>query len=234
LPFKQGNDYMTRYFLLGLAILGVFAFTPTESKADALLNTSVPVFADTLAVGSMYFDSEQTFQEVINLSVQHDNEGIARLIQNGHISDLTREEKDILVLKNGATPESLAEFRFLTGQTTFWTSTKNITAKPVPRPTQTPTPESTPLPAESPIPTSKQHSRQTENNPPFDDDNAKRNSHQVDGKWKRYPAKKHRVTTLPSSGPRPTPTPLIMNEGNNLYNSDLTQPFKNYRKPVGQ
>ena len=42
------------------------------------------------------------------------------------------------------------------------------------------------------------------------------------------------ATALPASSPRPTPTPLIMNEGTNLYNSDSTQPFKNYRKPAGQ
>jgi uncharacterized protein (TIGR02246 family) len=42
------------------------------------------------------------------------------------------------------------------------------------------------------------------------------------------------ATALPASNPRPTPPPLIMNEGTNLYNSDLTQPFKNYRKPAGQ
>lgn len=230
-------------------------FVITRTSFIALLITSVPVFADTLAVGSMYFASEQTFQEVINFSVQHDNEGIARLIHNGHISDLTREEKDIVVLKSGSTPESLAEFRFLNGPTTYWTLAKNVTnfAKPTPTPTPlpTPTPESTPLPAESPTPTSKQHNRQNENNPPFDDDNGKRIWHQVDGKWKRYPIKKRHVTgwhapaanprvshspaaPLPASSPRPTPTPLIMNEGTNLYNSDLTQPFKNYRKPVGQ
>jgi hypothetical protein len=40
------------------------------------------------------------------------------------------------------------------------------------------------------------------------------------------------ATALPASSPRPTP--LIMNEGTNLYNSDSTQPFKNYRKPAGQ
>jgi len=42
------------------------------------------------------------------------------------------------------------------------------------------------------------------------------------------------ATALPASSPRPTPTSLIMNEGTNLYNSDWTQPFKNYRKPAGQ
>jgi hypothetical protein len=169
----------------------------TKSLFIALFLTSVPVFADTLVVGSMYFDSEQTLKEVINLSAQHDNEGIAKLIQNGHISDLTREEKDIVVLISGSTPESPAEFRFLNGPTTYWTLTKNVTnfAKPIPTPTPlpTPTPESTPLPTESPTPSSKQHNRQNENNAPFDDDNGKRIWHQVDGKWKWYPANKRQV-----------------------------------------
>ena len=215
-------------------------FVITRSSFIALFITSVSVFADTLVVGSMYFDSEQTLKEVINLSAQHDNEGIAKLIQNGHISDLTREEKDIVVLKSGSTPASPAEFRFLNGPTTYWTLEKNVThfANPTPTPTPlpTPTPESTPLPAESPTPTSKQHNRQNENNAPFDDDNGKRIWHQVDGKWKWYPAKKRHVTgwppaatlpspaanprvspspaaALPASSPRPTPTPSIMNEG---------------------
>jgi hypothetical protein len=120
----------------------------------ALFITSVPVFADTLVVGSIYFDSEQTLKDVINLSAQHDNEGIAKLIQNGHISDLTREEKDIVVLISGSTPESPTQFCFLNGSTTFWTLTKNVThfAKPIPTPTPlpAPTPGSTPPPTESP------------------------------------------------------------------------------------
>ena len=112
-------------------------FVITRSSFIALFITSEPVFADTLVVGSMYFDSEQTLKEVINLSAQHDNEGIAKLIQDGHISDLTREEKDIVVLMSGSTPESPAEFRFLNGPTTFWTLAKNVTtlAKPIPTPT---------------------------------------------------------------------------------------------------
>jgi hypothetical protein len=227
----------------------------------ALFITSTPVFADTLVAGSVYFDSEQTLKEVINLSEQHDNEGIAKLIKNGHISDQTQEAKDIVVVISGSTPESPAEFRFLSGPTTYWTVTKNVTnfAEPIPTPTPlpTPTPESTPVAKESPRPSSKRHNRQNEKNSPFDDDNGKRIWHQVDGKWKWYPAKKRHVTSwpaattlpasaanprvspspaaaLPASSPRPTPTPLIMNEGTNLYNSDATQPFKNYRKPVGQ
>jgi hypothetical protein len=181
----------------------------TRSLFIALFITSVPAFADTLVVGSMYFDSEQTLKEVINLSAQHDNEGIAKLIQNGHISDLTREEKDIVVLISGSTPESPAEFRFLNGPTTFWTLTKNVTnfAKPIPTPTplQTPTPESTPLATESPTPTSKQHKRQNENNAPFDDDNGKRIWHRVDGKWKWYPANKRQVPVKKALPPGEAP-----------------------------
>src|SRR5580704_2972450 len=142
-------------------------FVITTCISVALFITSVPVFADTLLVGSVYFDSEQTLKEVINLSAQHDNEGIAKLIQSGHISDLTREEKDIVVLISGSTPESPAEFRFLNGPTTFWTLTKNVTnfAKPIPTstvvptptPTPVPTPTPTPVPTESPTPTSKDY-----------------------------------------------------------------------------
>jgi hypothetical protein len=34
--------------------------------------------------------------------------------------------------------------------------------------------------------------------------------------------------------PHPTPTPLLMNAGTSLYNSDYTQPFKNVKKLPGQ
>src|SRR5271166_4229579 len=147
-------------------------FVITTSIFVALFITSVPVFADALVVGSIYFDSEQTLREVINLSAQHDNEGIAKLIQNGHISDQTREEKDIVVLISGSTPESPAEFRFLNGPTTYWTMTKSVAnlAKPIPTPTPLPTPTSTPVPtptpapteSPTPTPTSEHHRRQHE------------------------------------------------------------------------
>jgi hypothetical protein len=75
------------------------AVRPTQTKLSlaapfviiALFITSTPVLADTLVAGSVYFDSEQTLTEVINLSEQHDNEGIANLIKNGHISEQTQE-----------------------------------------------------------------------------------------------------------------------------------------------
>jgi len=63
--------------------------TITNTLAIVWLITSVPVFADTLVVGSVYFDSLQTLNEVIKLSAQHDNEGIAKLIGNGHVSNQT-------------------------------------------------------------------------------------------------------------------------------------------------
>ena len=188
-------------------------FVITTSIFVALFITSVAVFADTLVVGSIYFDSEQTLKEVINLSAQHDNEGIAKLIQNGHISDQTREEKDIVVLISGSTPESPAEFRFLNGPTTYWTMTKNVAnlAKPIstPTPTSTPLPTPAPPPTESPTPTptSEHHRRQHESNAPFDDDNGQRIWHQVDGKWKWYPANRHPLPVkkaLPADG-----TPLV-------------------------
>src|ERR1700693_1990860 len=93
----------------------------------ALFITSTPVIADTLVAGSVYFDSEQTLKEVINLSEQHDNEGIAKLIKNGHVSNQTGAEMDIAVLISGSTPESPAEFRFLNEPTTYWTLTRNVT-----------------------------------------------------------------------------------------------------------
>ena len=191
-------------------------FVITTSIFVALFITSVAVFADTLVVGSIYFDSEQTLKEVINLSAQHDNEGIAKLIQNGHISDQTREEKDIVVLISGSTPESPAEFRFLNGPTTYWTMTKNVanlakplsTPTPLPTLTSTPLPTPTPAPTESPTPTptSEHHRRQHESNAPFDDDNGQRIWHQVDGKWKWYPANRHPLRlkkALPADGTAP-------------------------------
>jgi hypothetical protein len=190
-------------------------FVITTSIFVALFITSVPVLADTLVVGSIYFDSEQTLKEVINVSAQHDNEGIAKLIQNGHISDQTREEKDIVVLISGSTPESPAEFRFLNGPTTYWTMTKNVAnlAKPIPTPTPLPTPTSTPVPtptpapteSPTPTPTSEHHRRQHESNAPFDDDNGQRIWHQVDGKWKWYPANKHHVRVKKALPPDEAP-----------------------------
>jgi hypothetical protein len=171
----------------------------------ALFITSVPVFADTLVVGSVYFDSVQTLKEVIKLSAQHDNEGIAKLIENGHVSSQTGNEMGIVVLTSGSTPESPAEFHFLNEPTTYWTLTKNVTSlvKPIEtsRPAPTPIPESkpTPAPTESPTPTSKHYHRQHESNATFDDDNGQRNWHQVDGKWELYPANKHHVPVKKAS-----------------------------------
>ena len=160
----------------------------------------MPVFADTLLVRSVYFDSMQTLNEVIELSAQHDNEGIAKLINSGHISSQTGTDMDIVVLVTGSTPDSPAEFRFLNGPTTYWTLTKNVTdlAKPIatptpPPPVPTPTAEPTPLAAESPSPALKQSRRRQENLSPLDDDNGRRIWHQVDGQWKWYPANRHHL-----------------------------------------
>jgi hypothetical protein len=183
----------------------------------ALFITSAPVFADTLVAGSVYFDSVQTLNEVNKLSAQQDNEGIAKLTENGHISKQTGGEMDIVVLLSGSTPDDPAEFRFLNGPTTYWTLTRNVAnltrpietstpvptatrtlePKPTPVPTESPTstlkPKPTPVLTESPTPTSKHYQRKHKSNAPFDDDNGRRIWHQVDGKWKWYPANKHDV-----------------------------------------
>jgi hypothetical protein len=226
----------------------------TGSLLMALFIRPAPVLADTLVVGSVYFDSEETLNEVINLSSQHDNEGIAKLIKDGHISDRTQAEQEIIVLVSPSTPESPTEFRFLNGPTTFWTLAKNVTnfAKPLPAQTPLPTsrPESTPSPAETP--SSKQHNQQNESKARFHNDSGRHAWHLVDGRWKWHANNRHLadwhaastnaanssvspgpVRTLPGSSSRPSPTPLIMNEGTNLYNSDRTQPFKD-SKPGGQ
>ena len=45
----------------------------------ASVATAVPVFADTLVSGSVYFDSQQTLEEVVKLSAEKDNEGISQI-----------------------------------------------------------------------------------------------------------------------------------------------------------
>ncbi len=157
----------------------------TKSLLITLFATSVPVFADTLAKGSVYFDSQKTLEEVVKLSAEKDNESILKLINNGHVSQRTDSDKDIIVTIAGLTPESPAEFRFLTGPTTYWTLTKFVTKSVEPAPTPTSEP--------SLSLTAKRKYRESESDTPSDDDNGRRIWHKVDGKWKWYPANKHPV-----------------------------------------
>jgi len=160
-----------------------------------IIATSVPVCADTLVSGSVYFDSQKTLEEVVQLSAKKDNESILKLIKNGHVSQQIDSDKDIEVLTTGFTPESPAEFRFLSGPTTYWTLRKFI-AKSV-EPTSTPTP----IPEQSPSPTVKRTHTESESDAPFDDENGHRIWHKVDGKWKWYPANKHHVPEKKGSPP---------------------------------
>ncbi len=149
--------------------------------------TSLPVFADTLVSGSVYFDSQITLEEVVQLSAKKDNESILKLIKNGHVSQQIDPDKDIVVLTTGLTPESPAEFRFLSGPTTYWTLTKFIAKSVEATPAPTPTPERLPSPAAKQTPT------ESESDAPLDDDNGHRIWHKVDGKWKWHPANKHHL-----------------------------------------
>jgi hypothetical protein len=196
-----------------------------KSLLIALFATSVPVFADTLVSGSVYFDSEATLEEVVKLSAANDNESILKLISSGRVSPQTDSDKDIVVITSGVTPESPAEFHFSSGPTTYWTLTKFVTkqalVEPTPSPAATPVPEqspaatpipeqspaATPVPEQSPTVTVKTHRRETENNDPLDDDNGRRIWHKVDGRWKWYPANKKPVKrALPADeAPRAQP-----------------------------
>jgi hypothetical protein len=165
-----------------------------KSLFIALFITSGPVFADTLVVGTVYFDSAQILQEVIKLSAQGDNNGLAKLIENGHISKPTEDEVNIVILATGSTPESPAEFRFLNGPTTFWTLTRNVTSVGKPILTSTPVPRPTAVPAASLTLTSRRHQRQHGITAPLDD-NGQRLSHRVNDKWKGYPANRDAPAT---------------------------------------
>jgi hypothetical protein len=156
------------------------AFASTAlSLLITLSFTSERVFADTLVSGSIYFDSQKMLEEVVQLSVEKENESILKLINNGHVSQKTNFDQDIVVLTSGLTPESPAQFRFLTGPTTYWTLTKFV-IKSV-EPTPTPTPE------RSLSLTAQRKNRESESDAPPDDDNGQRIWHKVDGKWRWYP-----------------------------------------------
>src|ERR1700736_2979247 len=187
----------------------------------ALFIKSTSVFAATLLAGSVYFDSEQTLKEVINLSEQHDNEGIAKLIRNGHVSNQTGAQTDIAVLMSGSTPESPAEFRFLNEPTTYWTLTRFVNKEAVVEPTPTPMPEQPTTLTATPEPiatsaarpermtrsTEKRHRRESQNNDPTDNDHGQRIWHKVDGKWKWYPAHRKPVREVLPSDQAPPALP---------------------------
>jgi hypothetical protein len=170
--------------------------------------TSAPVLADTLASGSVYFDSQQTLEEVVKLSAAKDNESILKLINSGHVSQQTDSTNEIIILATGLTSESPAEFRFTNEPTTYWTLTKFLTRETVVAPTPTPMPEESPAPSATPERparvTQKRHPRDSEDNDPLDDDNGQRIWHKVDGRWKWYPA--HRTPVRKALPPNGSPS----------------------------
>jgi hypothetical protein len=173
---------MVRAIVLFLLAKSAFASTAFW-LLTTLFASPEPVFAETLISGSVYFDSQKTLEEVVQLSADKDNASILKLITNGHVSQKTDSDQTIVVLTIGITPESPAQFRFLTGPTTYWTLAKFV-AKSV-EPTPTPTPE------RSLSLTAQRRNRESENDTPSDDDNGQRIWHKVDGKWKWFPANKH-------------------------------------------
>jgi len=166
-------------------------------RAIVFFLLSESVFADTLVSGSVYFDSQETLKEVVKLSAAKDNESILKLINDGHVSQQTDTNKDIVVLTIGLTSDSPAEFRFVSEPTTYWTLTKFVSKEVAAEPAPTPTPEQTAAPAATPeemaTPTEKRHWREPKNNDPLDDDHGRRIWHKVDGRWKWYPVNRKPV-----------------------------------------
>jgi hypothetical protein len=180
-------------------------------RAICFFLLSGSVFADTLVSGSIYFDSQETLKEVVKLSAAKDNESILKLINDGHVSQQTNTDKDIVVLTIGLTSDSPAEFRFVNEPATYWTLTKFVSKEVAAGPTPTPTPEQTAAPAATPEAmatptekTEKRHWRESENNNPLDDDHGRRVWHKVDGRWKWYPVNRKPVKkALPPDQPLP-------------------------------
>jgi hypothetical protein len=168
-----------------------------------LFATSGSVFADTLVSGSVYFDSQNTLEEVVKFSAAKDNESILKLINSGQVSPQTSANEEIVILTNGLTSDSPAEFRFLSGPTTYWTLTKFVTREKAMEPTPTPLPEHPPTPAPtpeaSPTPTEERQRQKSESDDPSDDDHGHRVWHQVNGRWKWYPAHRKPGRTAPAN-----------------------------------
>src|ERR1700721_391540 len=95
-------------------------------RAIVFFLLSGSVFADTLVSGSVYFDSQETLNEIVRLSAAKDNESILKLINDGHVSRQTDTDKNIVVLESGLTSDSPAEFRFVNEPATYWTLTKFV------------------------------------------------------------------------------------------------------------
>jgi hypothetical protein len=120
--------------------------------------------SETLISGAIYFDSENTLQEVVKLSELRDNAALGQLVASHHVSPKTTENQDIRIYLAGPNPESPAEFRFTNNPTTYWTLTKFIEGiRVTPNPTNSetaftpvvipsPTPNSTPTPTPTPTP----------------------------------------------------------------------------------
>ena len=162
-------------------------------------------FGETLISGAIYFDSENTLQEVLRLSGEKNNEAIGRLVDAHHVSTKVTENADIQVYLAGPGPTSPAEFRFTNNPTTYWTLTKfiegiRVTYIPTPTPI-TPPPATIPVALPTPTPNS------TPNTP----------------------------NATPRTTPTPTPTPspkpaIALREREDLPEDSSPPPRKHHRR----
>jgi hypothetical protein len=124
------------------------------------LGFPVPLFADALVSGSVYFDSRQTYEEVKRLAAQGDNEGISKLIADRHVSQPVPDDVEVSVITSGQAPDDLIEFRFQDGATPYWSLAKWVRPsspsvlipEPAPAPAPNPSQASRDLPLAAPSP----------------------------------------------------------------------------------
>lgn len=111
--------------------------------------------ADVLVSGSVYFDSEQTYEEAKRLAEQGDNQAISKLIADRHVSQPMTNDVEVSVIGPGRTPDGLVEFRFQDGPTPYWSLAKWVKAGasslPVPAPSPAQATDASPAATPSPV-----------------------------------------------------------------------------------
>jgi hypothetical protein len=145
---------------------------------------------DILLEGAIYCDSPGALSEMVSLARAGDNQGLAKLIDSGHVQPKALKDVPVRVLARGKEPDSPLEFAFVASPATYWTLTRWVTPEPKEAPSSpSSSPSATPIPAspKTPAKAPQPEPSQEATTPPFDDQGGKIIWHKVDGKWKWRP-----------------------------------------------
>ena len=74
--------------------------------AVAAIGFSIPALGETLVSGAIYFDSENTLEEVVKLSELKDNDTLGRLVAAHHVNPKLTEDTEILLYLAGPSRKS--------------------------------------------------------------------------------------------------------------------------------